>query len=191
MNTVDAIESRFQIVLDNFSLTERVVDYLCNVYAHQLPYPHVTVIMESAFGTVHLPGSNCGFFTTPVIHQALLDIRKTLAFLNLRYGYKRDALETYIDKRHGNNFNILDLNLPSVSPKELEALSMTVTGSPPNSIFKDILIYTDTQLAHFTDAPHEPDMINIFHACQLMKEAILTFIFDRAGLPRPAIQPRS
>ena len=80
------IERLFPIVLDNFSLTEHIIRYLGVVHTHQLPPPRVTVIMESDAGDRHIPGSNCGFFTTPVIHQAVIDVRRTLSFFNRVYG---------------------------------------------------------------------------------------------------------
>jgi hypothetical protein len=191
MNVAQTTASRFPIVLDNFSLAENIVTYLTTVHSHQLPPPRVTVIMESAAGDVHLPGTSCGFFTTPVIHQALVDVRRTLSFLNLRYGYRQKCIEPYVDQKHANNTSILDLGLPSVTPTEFTALSQHVIGSAADPIVRDVLVYTDTQLAHFTQDDHQPDLLNVFKACRLMTEAILQFIYDRAVLPRPVIQGKS
>ena len=191
MDRAQTIERLFPIVLDNFSLAEHIINYLTIVHAHQLPPPRVMVIMQSDAGNAHVPGTSCGFFTTPVIHQALVDVRRTLSFFNLRYGDKAGCIEAYVDQKHSNNSNILDLGLPCVTPAELLALSQEVIGSAPDQILRDILIYTDTQLTHFTKDEHQPDLGNLFSACRLMEEGILRFIYDRASLPRPVIQAKS
>src|ERR1051325_2364640 len=98
MDRAHTIERFFPIVLDNFSLAEHIITYLSTVHAHQLPPPRVTVIMESDAGDAHVPGSSCGFFTTPIIHQALVDVRRTLSFFNLRYGDKAGCIEAYVDQ---------------------------------------------------------------------------------------------
>ena len=110
---------------------------------------------------------------------------------NLRYGYKPRCIETYVDKKHDNNISILDLGLPSVTPMELRQLSEEVIKSTPDEVLRDILIYADTQLAHFTKDEHQPDLKNLFDACQLVEEGILRFVYDRAALPRPIIQGKS
>jgi hypothetical protein len=191
MERARRIERLFPIVLDNFSLAEHIINYLGTVHAQQLPPPRVTVIMQSDAGDAHVPGTSCGFFTTPVIHQAVVDVRRTLSFFNLRYGYKAGSIEAYVDEKHPNNANILDLGLPSVTPAELLALSQEVIESAPDQILRDILIYTDTQLVHFTKDEHQPDLGNLFKACRLMEEGILRFVYDRAALPRPVIQAKS
>ena len=191
MDRARTILRLFPIVLDNFSLAEHIIGYLGTVHEHQLPPPRVTVVMQSDAGDVHVPGTNCGFFTTPVIHQALVDVRRTLSFFNLRYGHKAGCIEAYVDQKHPNNSNILDLGLPSVTPAELLALSQEVIECAPDQILRDILVYTDTQLAHFTKAKHQPDLGHLFKACRLMEEDILRFIYDRASIPRPVIQAKS
>jgi hypothetical protein len=64
----------------------------------------------------------------------------------------------------------------------LLALSQEVIECAPDQILRDILIYTDTQLAHFTKDKYQPDLGYLFKACRLMEEGILRFIYDRASI---------
>ena len=191
MDRAQRIERLFQIVLDNFSLAEHIISYLATVHAHHIPPPRITVIMQSDGADAYVPGSSCGFFTTPVFHQAIIDVRRTLSFFKLRYGYKAGCLEPYVDQKHPNNRSIFDFGLPSVTPAELLALSQEVIESAPDQVLRDVLVYADTQLAHFTKDEHQPDLGNLLKACRLMGEGILRFVYDRAALPRPVIQAKS
>lgn len=184
------IDRLFSLVLDNFSLASRVAAYLAALVEGGYPPPSTLIVMESAQGRVEIPGSNCGFFTTPVIHQACIDVRRTLAFFNLRYGFKAAKIETHVSTRDDDNWNILGLGLRSLAPEELADLSIRLFGFPPDDFLQDMLIYTDKQLAHFTTTSHTPDFGSIECSSRLMTEAILIHVYDALGILRPRIQLR-
>jgi len=180
----------FPLVLDNFSFAIQIAGYLATLEEGGHSPPSTLIIMQSALGRVEIPGSNCGLFTTPVIHQACIDVRRTLAFFNLRYGFKAGAIETHESTRDDDNWNILGLGLGSFPPKALTDLSIRLFGFPPDDFLRDMLIYTDKQLAHFTTTSHTPDFSSIEYSSKLMTEAILIHVYDALGLARPRIQLR-
>ena len=181
---------QFELVLHNFSLAEHVARHLAEHVVREEQAPTICVTMTSKLGTVVIPGEVCGLFTTPVIHQACVDVRRTLAFVNLRYGYKAQAIESYVDTKHGDNWNISDLRIASVSPEELVALSVELFGVRPEEFILDMLYYVDKQLAHFTQTAHQPDFESIERSCILMTEVILRNVYDVLGVPRPSIPLR-
>jgi hypothetical protein len=152
--------------------------------------PTICVTLTSRLGTVAIPGEACGLFTTPVIHQACVDVRRTLAFVNLRYGYKAQAIESHVDTKHGDNWNINDLGISSVSPETLVALSEELFGIRPEEFVVDMLHYVDKQLAHFTLTAHQPKFESIERSCILMTELILRHVYDALGVQRPRIPLR-
>lgn len=189
MNTTQ-INLLFPLVLDNFSLASRIAGYLAMLKVGGHSPPSTLVVMQSALGRVEIPGTSCGLFTTPVIHQACIDVRRTLAFFNLRYGFKAAAIETHVSTRDNDNWNILELGLESLVPSELTDLFIQLFGIPPDDFLKDMLIYTDKQLAHFTTTSHTPDFSSIECSSRLMTEAVLIYVYDALGIPRPRIQLR-
>jgi len=181
---------QFELVLHNFSLAEHVVRHLAEHVVTGDQVPTICVTLTSRLGTVAIPGEACGLFTTPVIHQACVDVRRTLAFVNLRYGYKAQAIESHVDTRHDDNWNINELGISSVSPETLVALSEELFGRRPEEFIVDMLHYVDKQLAHFTRTAHQPKFESIERSCILMTELILRHVYDALGVQRPRIPLR-
>lgn len=188
--TPEVPTEQFERVLHNFSLAENIARHLDDHVRRGEQVPAIRIMMTSRLGTVVVPGEACGLFTTPVIHQACIDVRKTLTFVNLRYGYNAKAIERHVDTRHDDNWNIEDLGLASVTPEELVAMSERLFGSRPERFILDMIHYVDKQLAHFTRTEHRPDFESIERSSILMTEVVLVHIYDALGVPRPHIPLR-
>lgn len=178
---------QFELVLHNFSLASCLAIHLAQHAACGAQAPTVCITMKSSLGTVKIPGESCGFFAVPVIHQACVDVRRTLSFFNLRYGFKSKVIEKHVDNKHPDNWNIETLGIRSVAPEELYALSEKLFGVRPESFITDMLQYVDKQIAHFTTTPHQPRFESIERSCVLMTELIVIRIYDALGVPRPMI----
>ena len=69
-----AVEARLS--LKNLALCRQVCALLRDYIARKLPPPQVCVQFSGKGDQPILIGDNCGFFTTPIVLTALVDIRK-------------------------------------------------------------------------------------------------------------------
>lgn len=146
--------------------------------------------MKAPSRHVSLTGTHCGPFVTPVIHSALLDVRRALEFFRLRWDRETESFAVDTDPpRYHDDFRITDLGLPPVDPSELQVLALrTIGGSPTECLFV-ARNYADKCLAHFTKTEKEPEFRHIIDSTKLVHEALLVFVFDALHIPRPSLQP--
>src|SRR6266481_4716438 len=78
------IDQDLQLALFNLKATNPVCEFLIAELPHAVPIPS-DIFMRGATGTVHASSTNCGFLTTAIVHCAVLDIRRLLAFLMLGF----------------------------------------------------------------------------------------------------------
>jgi hypothetical protein len=135
--------------------------------------------------TVVLPGENCGFVTNPIIHGAILDIRRLVPFLGLAYSQKNDLLTAITEPTWADDYWIGDLGLDPVTPDELDAVAETVCGAKAITVLRGTLIYSNKQMAHFSKAEGHPQFDDLRKSCRLLASAVMIFVYDRLSLPHP------
>jgi hypothetical protein len=184
-----AVEARLS--LENLALCRQVCALLRDYIARKLPPPQVCVQFSGKGDQPILIGDNCGFFTTPIVLTALVDIRKFTSFL----GFKA-ASGGQIDRRtrEKGDYDISDLGLgypdrdaflavlqpENVMPAELEkALIASLT-------------YANRVIAHFTQqTPNTEIFFNrIVLACFGIDRAMRTLIYAPLGVAYPDLRIR-
>jgi hypothetical protein len=175
-----------KLALDNMGLAGLVCSYQIDQHKYHTPIP-TEVFMRGVREGVHIPGENCGFFSTPITHTAVLDVRRSLDFLMLRID--KGVLVNFTKKKWDDDWSILDLGINAPTPDQMKALSMQITGKYPEGFLSEMVSYANKGLAHFSTKNEYPDFNSIVDACALMKEALLTFIYDSLAVTRPRLQP--
>jgi hypothetical protein len=177
--------AKLELVLESLALGRATAIFLSGAARiSREPIP-TEVKMTAPGNTVQISGTHCGFFTTSVLHSAMLDVRKTLAFLRLRFDKNMSAIESATKPGGKDDLFITDLGLQAPSPQVLFEMSIRVIGKPATTALVDVCRYTNKELAHFSIVRHEPDWSSIVDATGLMREAILVFVFDALSIPRP------
>jgi hypothetical protein len=131
-----------------------------------------------------IPGENSGFVTTPVIHAAILEIRRLLPFLGLGYETKKDRI-VHNETRRIDDYCIEDLKLDCVNPIDFDILASEVCGTRSSKVLRDPLLYFNKQVAHFSKVEILPEFSDLMASCRLLSEAVFKFVYDRLELPRP------
>lgn len=176
------IEGQLIGALDNLNLCERVCEFLLECQGSSIP---TELKMVGVRRTVVLPGENCGFVTNPIIHGAILDVRRLVPFLGLTYSQKDDRLTTISNPTWADDYWIGDAGLNPVTPDELDAVAEIVCGAKSITVLREPLIYSNKQMAHFSKAEGYPQFDNLRNSCRLLTSAIMIFVYDRLSLPHP------
>jgi hypothetical protein len=184
----ECLKTTIQLALDNFSLASLVASLLRECATAGLPPPQASVALRGAGRSVDIPGTNCGFFTTPVIQMAILDCRRSLEFFGLTCDSRASCLKS-ITSRRPDDLGIERFGVTQVSPQQfLEAVGRVVS-TPIEPILVDVHRWGNKQLAHFTVAQSSVTLDAIRDVSAVMIEAYLQLLFDALGRPRPRIQP--
>ncbi len=178
------IANTIELTLDNLSLAWHVAGLLIEYSSASLPPPQATV----SLGSVHIPGKNCGFFTTPVIQMAILDCRKTLEFFGLTCESKSHAIVP-LDKRRKDDLGIEHFGLPWATKTQLIGQSSAMIPVPLEMQLAKVHHWSNKQLAHFTLSDPKIKLDAIRDVCKAMIDAYQRLLFDALGRPRPRIQP--
>ena len=145
-----------------------------------------TEVMMSAPGNrVYIKGTHCGFFTTSLIHTGILDVRRTLAFLRLKFDKSITSIESNPEPGREDDLFITDLGLAAPTPEDLFEVSMRVIGKPGINELLEVRRYANKELAHFSTSIVQPELVCLADAMTLMRESILYFVYDELSLPRP------
>jgi hypothetical protein len=187
----DRLESIVQETLDNFSMTWRLVDVLIIYKASNLPPPIATVFLRGAGPSADIPGTNCGFFATPVINMAVLDCRRSLEFFGLTCDHTTNRLTPIIRDRLPTDLGIENFGLALVTPAQFIAVASTVISVPLEPILIQVHNWSNKQLAHFTILQPTLALQSIRNMSVAMIEAYMQLLFDALGRPRPSINPSS
>ena len=186
LNIPTELQHALEFTLFNFELAEHIGQFLKNegkLEGRQIP---TLVQMKGQKECVGIPGSNCGFFTTPVLHNAILDVRKVLTFMLLGLDIKGGGVlapsRTLLRK---DDHTIVTIGLRPVTADQLANLSLRLLGKRPDQFLLEVHIYANKQLAHLTSEQSLPDLQSIVFSCKLMREAILLFVYDASGNSRP------
>lgn len=183
------IKNTISLTLGNFSLAWHVIDLLIDYAAANLPPPEATVSLKGRGRSLHIPGMNCGFFTTPVIQMAVLDYRRSLEFFGLTCEAKSGSIIP-IRKRRKDDLGVEHFGLPWASKAQMIVQSGSVMM--PDLLEAQLVRvhhWSNKQLAHFTLAVPEIQLDAIRDVCKAMIDAYLRLLFDALGRPRPRIQP--
>ncbi len=184
----DCLESIVQVTLDNFSMAWRLVDLLITYKASNLPPPTATVLLRGAGPPADIPGTNCGFFTTPVINMAILDCRRSLEFFGLTCDHTRNRL-TPISARRRDDLGIENFGLPLVTPTQFLTATSKVVSVPLKPILIQVHKWSNKQLAHFTVSQPTVMLQSIRNVSVAMIEAYNGLLFEPLGRRRPSINP--
>ena len=184
----DCLESIVQVTLDNFSLAWRLVDLLITYQALNLPGPAATVHLRGQGPPADIPGTNCGFFATPVINMAVLDCRRSLEFFGLTCDHRTNRLTPIIGRRP-DDLGIEHFGLALVTPAQLIAAAATVISVSLEPILIQVHHWSNKQLAHFTVSQPTVTLQSIRNMSVAMIEAYTQLLFAALGLPRPSINP--
>jgi hypothetical protein len=183
------LESQLVLALTNLRLASLSADFLMECKRAGVEQMPTELHMSGPRGVVHLPSTNCGFFVTPVIHCALLDVRRTLEFFRLKWDRSSSAFVNFPDRKYADDIYITDLGLPAVDPSAVLELSMRVIGRTASSCLLDACSYTNKEMAHYSQTSELPGLQAIVDATKVIHEAVLVFVFDALGAPRPKLQP--
>jgi hypothetical protein len=186
----DVLRSRICLSLDNFSLAWRIADLLIESAQAGLPPPRATIHLVGAERSVKIPGTSCGFFTTPVVQMAILDCRRTLEFFGITRDSKSDLLKP-ITKRQEDDLGIEHFGLPLVGPQLLLDTICRVATIPAEPLLVTVHRWSNKHLAHFTLSDASVTFETIRDSSKAMIEAYLVLLFDALGCERPQIQPIS
>jgi hypothetical protein len=184
----ECLESIVQVTLDNFSMAWRLVDLLITYNAANLPPPTATVHLRGQGPPADIPGTNCGFFSTPVINMAVLDCRRSLEFFGLTCDYKSNLL-TPITGRRSDDLGIEHFGLALVTSAQLIRVASTVVSAPVEPILIQVHHWSNKQLAHFTISQPTVTLQSIRNMSVAMIEAFMQLLFGALGRPRPSINP--
>lgn len=184
----DYLESIVQVTLDNFSMTWRLVDLLITYRASNFPPPTATLHLRGEGPPVDIPGTNCGFFVTPVVNMAVLDCRRSLEFFGLTCDHKTDHLMP-ITKRRQDDLGIEHFGLAIVSRVQFLQAVSSVVSVPVEPILIQIHHWSNKQLAHFTISQPTVTHQSIRNVSVVMIEAYMQLLFSALGRPRPSINP--
>ena len=141
--------------------------------------------MTGAKRTVVLTSENCGFVTTPIIHAAILDIRRLLPFLGIAYSQKDDELKTMTSPTWPDDYWIGDLGLNPIKVAELDAVTESICESKALRIMRDLLLYSNKQMAHFPKTEGLPDLEDLRHSSRVLIAAVMIFVYDALAITRP------
>ena len=186
----EILHSKIELSLDNFSLAWRVADLLIEYGEGELRPPQATVVLAGEGRSVKIPGTSCGFFTTPVVQMAILDCRRTLEFFGITRDSKSDLLKP-ITRRQNDDLGIEHFGLPLVSPKRFLATIGEVVNGSGETLLLDVHRWSNKRLAHFTLSDASVTLQTIRDSSKAMIEAYLVLLFDALGRQRPRIQPIS
>ena len=184
----DCLDSIVQVTLDNFSMTWRLVDLLISYKASNVPPPAATVHLRGQGPPADIPGTNCGFFTNPVINVAVLDCRRSLEFFGLTCDHRTNHLVPIGDRRQ-DDLGIEHFGLARVSPAQFLKVASSVISVPLEPILLQIHHWSNKQLAHFTISQPAVTLQSIRNVAVAMIEAYMQLLFVALGRPRPTINP--
>lgn len=181
------IEGQIVGALDNLSLCECVCEFLEECSDRAIP---TEVRMTGVQRTVVIPGENCGFVTTPIIHTAILDIRRLLPFMGIAYSQKEDALKAIIAPMWPDDYWIGDLGLDPVTPSQLDAVAESLCSLSAVQFLRSPLQYSNKQMAHFSKIEGLPGFEDLRNTSRLLIAAVMIFVYDALSLDRPRMHFR-
>lgn len=176
-----------RVALANLDVCRRVCDLLHSYQKRGLRPPSVLLQFKGDGPSPLLAGSNCGFFTTPVILAGLVEIRRFTSFFGFKAG-KSGRIESR--PKQAGDFDIIDLNLDY--PPSAVFLSVLETEKVPCSRLEAALIssltYANKEIAHFTKVQPEVDFGSIVLASFGIDRAMRRLVFDPLRIPFPDLQ---
>jgi len=175
-------------VLDNFSMTVCLVNYLVEHHVRKLPPPQATIHFTGQWEPASIPGTNCGFFVNPVMTMAGVDCRRSLEFFGLKLDQKQNALVP-VRNRRSDDLGIEAFGLPLATKAQFLSATSSVLSKPVEPVVCNVHLWVDKQLAHFTQVTDIIMMQAIRDASLVMIEAYMRLLFEALGRPRPKLNP--
>jgi len=169
------LESTVAISLDNFSLASRIADLLIEYAEAHLPPPRATIHLLGDGRPVKIPGTNCGFFTTPVIQMAILDSLRTLEFFGITRDSKSDSLKA-ISKRQDDDLGVEHFGLPLIAPQRFVEAISGAASAPIEPLLLKVHRWSNKRLAHFTLSDVSVTLDAIRDVSKAMIQAHLVFL---------------
>jgi hypothetical protein len=187
----ERLESIVQETLDNFSMARHLANVLFLYRNANLPYPRATVCLEGQLPSAWIPGTNCGFFVTPVFRMAILDCRRSLEFFGLTCDYNTQHVVpiTRHPMRRADDLGVENFGLSMVTPTQFLNAAATVVPAGSEPILLQVHAWSNKQLAHFTMSEPVVMIPAIRDMTIIMIDAYMRLLFDALGRPRPSINP--
>ena len=185
MTLIDArIALQIEDAINNFSICREICDFLMENNSEPIS---AEIVMRGHARTVHIPSERCGVFTTPVIHNTMMDIRRTLDFFGLKgIDGKIQAFEP-----RKTDYWMDTVNLSGVSPDEFDEIFIRTCGISAFESLEEIITHSNKQLAHSTTYNFKEDNSILLHFrnCSIVfLEAFNLFIYTRLGTPSPHLR---
>jgi hypothetical protein len=175
--------------LANFDVCRRVCDLLQDYVKKKLPPPNVAVLFTGLAGQPQIFGKSCGFFTTPIILTALVDIRRFTGF----FGFKANAggrIERR--KKEKGDYDISDLGLSySTGEVFLRVLEPeNVNAAELENALVLSLTYANKVIAHFTELSQSTEIHfnHIVLASFGIDRAMRHLVYSPLGTDYPDLQ---
>lgn len=185
----DKLQPQLLIALSNLRLATLSAEFLLESKRLGNPEMPTEVFLKGPKRRVRLPSPNCGFFVTPIVHCAILDVRRTLEFFRLRWDKTKQEFTNFSDSKYPDDLYITDLGLSAVDPPSLLALSLRIIGRSASLCLTEVCFYANKDMAHFSKTNRLPELQSIVDSTKVIHESILVFVYDALALPRPKIQP--
>src|ERR1041385_8596367 len=129
-----------ETVLDNVSLTWRLVNVLITYKANNWPPPQATVFLRGQGLPVDIPGTNCGFFVSPVVVMAGLDCRRSLEFFGLKFDANLNQL-TPVRNRRRDDLGIEHFGLPLITRQQFIQATGSVLNRPAEPVLVQVHLW--------------------------------------------------
>ena len=84
-----------------------------------------------------------------------------------------------------DDYWIKDVPLEPVRIEMIESTALSICGERTSSFLREVIVYANKQMAHFSEHNQLPDIGSIQKSCRLMSEIMLVHVFDALGTPRP------
>jgi hypothetical protein len=184
----DCLKTIVGMTLDNFSMASLLAKLLITYEGLKLPPPAAKVLLRGQGPPADIPGTNCGFFVTPVFNMACLDCRRSLEFFGLTCNQNSSQL-TPITKRRRDDLGIEHFGLALVSRAQFIKAASSVVSGPIEPVLTQVHAWSNKQLAHFTISEPPMTLRSIRDMSMAMIEAYIQLLFSASGRPRPGINP--
>src|SRR5882724_428525 len=104
-------DGQLRLVLGNMNPARLISIFLRDAGMRDETEIPAEVRLRAPGQSVLIPGQNCGFFTTPILHCAVLDVRRLLQFFLVRIDDRSRQLMAVSGSRYPDDMLITDLGL--------------------------------------------------------------------------------
>jgi hypothetical protein len=186
---IDKHRQQFDVVLSGFAVAADMANWLGRLADFGTSRIQTTVEMQTlGLSPWVMPSNNCGFFTTPVIQNAILDLRRSMEFLGLRFDPQGGRICALTSKRRPDDLGIEHFGQALVSPTGFIRVSDSIRQSSEPAL-AEVHQWSNKKLAHFTVHSAEVRFGPIQFACHAMIAALVEFLYRPLNFTIPDLGP--